>query len=61
MNNVDIRTEISNAGLKLWQVADGLGISDTSFSRLLRHELPEVKKTEIRTIITTISEKRQEK
>lgn len=52
MNNQDIRTEITKSGLKYWQVADGLGITDGNFSRLLRRELPEEKKQQIRAVIT---------
>ena len=55
MKNLDIRSEIMGAGLKLWQVADGLGITDATFSRKLRHELPDDKKAEIRTIIAELS------
>lgn len=35
----------------LWQIASKLGINDGNFSRRLRTELPEEKKTEIRAII----------
>ena len=51
MKNLDIRTEVKSAGLRLWQIADGLGIDDSRFSRKLRHELPEAEKQRIRNII----------
>lgn len=51
MKNQDIRNEIKAAGLKLWQIAEGLGINDGNFSRLLRRELSGEKKAEIRSII----------
>ncbi len=51
MKNQDIRNEIKAAGLKLWQIAEKLGINDGNFSRLLRRELSAEKKTEIRSII----------
>ncbi len=54
MKNQDIRQEVKDAGLKLWQIADDLRIADSGLSRLLRHELPEEKKTEIRNIITKL-------
>lgn len=53
--NTDIRGEAALAGVKLWQIADALGITDSNFSRKLRKELPEQKKEEIRTIIRKIS------
>ncbi len=51
MKNQDIRNEIKVAGLKLWQIAEGLGINDGNLSRLLRRELSDEKKAEIRSII----------
>lgn len=59
MKNLDIRNEIKNNGVYYWQIADGLGISDGNFSRILRHELPGEKKTEIRSIIKNIASERQ--
>ena len=55
MKNQDIRQEIKAAGLRLWQVADGLGISDNWFSRKLRHELPDSEKMKIRRVIAELA------
>jgi len=49
--NKELRLEIAGAGLLLWQIADKLGIADTTFSRKLREERPEEEKTKIRSII----------
>lgn len=54
MNNLDIRTEASNAGVKLWQIAEKLGINDGNFSRKLRKELNAEEKARIRAIIAKI-------
>lgn len=51
MNNQDVRRAAQAAGVKLWQIADELGIMDTSFSRMLRKELSDEKKAEIFGII----------
>ena len=51
MNNLDIREEARDAGIKLWQIAEKLGISDSNFSRQLRHELSEEEKNRISDII----------
>ena len=51
MTNQDIRLEAAGAGVKLWQIAERLGIADCNFSRKLRKELPAEKKAEIRVII----------
>jgi len=51
LNNLDIRKEISDSGLKLWQIADKLGLTDGNFSRKLRKELSNTEKVKIRQII----------
>lgn len=42
--NLDIRAKAKGAGVKLWEIADKLGITDSHFSRKLRHELPQAEK-----------------
>ena len=41
MRNEGLREQIGAAGLRLWEVAYHLGMSDSSFSRKLRRELTE--------------------
>ena len=60
MRNSDIRQEIKSAGLRLWQIAEALGLQDSNFSRRLRHELPEAEKAKIREIIADLSKEVQE-
>lgn len=55
MKNEDIRTATKEAGLRLWQIAEGLGIRDYDLSRRLRLELPEAEKREIFSIIERLS------
>ena len=59
MNNTDIRQAAAQEGIKLWQIAGALGITDCTFSRKLRYELPESEKEKIFCIITTLSSKRE--
>ena len=47
MCNMAIRSAIQNAGIRHWMVADKLGVSETTFSRMLRKELPENRKKEV--------------
>ncbi len=54
MSNIDIKTEAMNAGVKLWQIADKLGITDSSLSRKLRKELSPEEKAKIRAIIAEL-------
>ncbi len=51
MCNADIRLEVAGAGLKLWQIAEGLNTCDSTLSRKLRRELPIEEKARIRSII----------
>lgn len=55
MNNQDIRRTAAGAGVKLWQIADALGIADCSLSRKLRKELPREEKERIFEIIKDLS------
>ena len=57
MHNIDIRRVAAGNGVKLWQIAEALGIADCSFSRKLRRELPTDEKTEIFEIIKQLAAK----
>ena len=57
MHNIDIRRMAAGNGVKLWQIAEALGIADFSFSRKLRRELPTDEKTEIFEIIKQLAAK----
>ena len=51
MANADIRKFAKDSGVYLWRVAEKYGITDTHFSRRLRHELPKAEKARIIRII----------
>ena len=53
--NHDIKQKAKEAGVKLWRVADKLGITDGTFSRKLRKELPEAEKNRIFGVIDELS------
>lgn len=55
MSNQDIRRTAVGAGVKLWQIADALGMADCSFSRKLRKELPQDEKEKIFSIIRRLA------
>lgn len=52
--NQSIRAAAATAGVKLWQIADRLGYADSTFSRLLRKELPADKQAQIMQIIAEL-------
>lgn len=56
MKNIAVREAIRNARLFNYEVAAALGISETSFSRKLRHELPEKETGKILGIIAQLAE-----
>ena len=58
MANEDLRCKVGSYNLKLWQVAQKLGITDASFSRMLRVELSPEKKKEIYEIIEKLHNER---
>jgi hypothetical protein len=55
MANLDINSDtkqlIRHSGHRFYEVAEKLGIADTTFSRKLRHELSAEDKAKIRAII----------
>lgn len=55
MNNQEIRQTAKKSGVKLWQIADKLGINDGNFSRKLRHELTETERVNILNIIAELA------
>lgn len=58
MCNNDIRQYAMERRVNLWEVSEALGYShESALSRLLRHELPDEKKSQIKEIIDTIANK----
>ena len=57
--NDDVRQRASKRGVKLWQVAYSLGITDSSFSRKLRKELLCEEKERIYAAIDQLAESNQ--
>lgn len=55
MRNKDIRDYARIKDVRLWQIAERLNLQDSNFSRILRRELSEEKKVEIKEIIDDIS------
>lgn len=53
--NTDIRNAAKEANIRLWQIADVLGIADCNFSRKLRKELPDLEKQKIFEIIRELT------
>lgn len=55
MENIEIRAAYMAAGVKQWQLAKILGLSESHFSRKLRKELPQEEKIQILATIDALS------
>lgn len=55
MANQGIRSYAKQKGVKLWQIAAVKGVSEPTITRLLRCELSETEKEEIKRIIDEIA------
>ena len=58
MNNIEIRQAIVASGLKYWQVAEALNVSDSTFTKWLRRELDPAKKAAVMEAITRLKAER---
>lgn len=60
MKNVEIRSACMQSGIKQWQLAEAIGVSETHFSRKLRRELPKDEKEKILAIIDRLAQEKRE-
>lgn len=58
MQNKDLREEFRIADVRQWEVADAIGISEMTFVKWLRKELPEEKKKLVREAILKVKASR---
>ena len=54
--NGNLLDKAKQAGIFYWQIADRIGVAESTFLRWIRHELPEEKQTEILQAIEEIAE-----
>ena len=57
--NGEIRAEAKRMGVKLWEIAEQLGMNDGNFSRKLRREIPKEEQARIMDIIRKLYNDRQ--
>lgn len=55
MKNVEIRRAAAMYGLRLWQVAEAMGMNDSAFSRKLRRELSQEDKERVLAAIEELA------
>ncbi|MCC8090769.1 MAG: transcriptional regulator [Oscillospiraceae bacterium] len=56
MKNQEIRNEMKARGIKQWQIAEALGIGESTLSRHLRHELTEREKVLVLSIMEQLEQ-----
>lgn len=49
--NIEIKEAVKAANMRMWQLAEMLGVSQNTLCRRLRHELPDDEKKEILALI----------
>ena len=59
MYNQDIKERAKQYGVRLWQIAEELGLQDCAFSRKLRKELSAPEKEKILGIIDRLAQEKQ--
>ncbi|MBR3242487.1 MAG: hypothetical protein IKF90_07290 [Parasporobacterium sp.] len=59
MNNKEIREAAKRSDVRLWQIAERIGISEFTFCRKLRHELDEAEKAKILAIIEDLKKEKE--
>lgn len=53
--NVEIREKAKECGVKLWMVAEAMGIADSALSRKLRHELAANERGQVLSVIERLA------
>ena len=57
--NMEIRMNAKKSGVKLWEVAEAIGITDGMFSRKMRRELPEAERRKILNIVADLARRKE--
>lgn len=58
--NEAIKQAAKDNGIKLWEIADALKVSEFTFTRWLRHELSADKRQKVLDAIESLKQKHQE-
>lgn len=59
MENFDIRRAAKENNVKLWEIAEAIGLAESTFSRKLRRELPSDQRDHILRVIANLAEKKE--
>lgn len=59
MRNVAIREQAKSSGVRLWEIADALGVSEATVTRMLRRELLEAEQRKILNIVAVLAQRKE--
>lgn len=57
--NLDVREKARQSNVYLYEIAEMMGVSEQTFIRRLRHELPNEQKNDVYTAIEMIAEQKK--
>lgn len=57
--NMEIRNAAKRAGVRLWEVAEAIGITDGMLSRKMRRELPEAEQHKMLDIVEELAHRKE--
>lgn len=57
--NMEIRNAAKGSGIRLWEVAEAIGITDGTFSRKMRRELPEADQRKILCVVADLAQRKE--
>lgn len=58
MKNTELRGYAEKRGVKLWELAEAIGITDSTMSRKLRKELPDDDRKKYLSLIDFVAERK---
>lgn len=59
MRNVAIREQAKSSGVRLWEIAEALGVSEATVTRMLRRELLEAEQRKILNIVAVLAQRKE--
>ena len=59
MRNVAIREQAKSSGVRLWEIAEALGVSEATVTRMMRRELLEAEQRKILNIVAVLAQRKE--
>lgn len=59
MRNLAIREAAKSNGVRFWEIAEAMGVSEATVTRMLRRELPEAEQCKILDVVADIARRKE--